>query len=166
MSENIDIKEFIRTRLDKFDESNKKYNHLIENSNIKIEDKEGIINIIFNDETGKNIYESKATILGTMDVGTNIWLWAWVTPYFSSSQTKDSRELLQYGLELEPDNNSNIHFYIKSHFVNSRIYFDSNITFDIHLALSLYISKKTKFIYPRIRKLEGGNTIIVYYLIY
>ena len=56
-------------------------------------------------------------------------------------------------LELEPNNNSNIHFFIKSHFVNSRIYFDSDVTFDIHLALSLYITKKPKFIYP-IRSVE------------
>ena len=166
MSENLDIKEFIRTRLDNFDKSNQKYSHLLDAKSTKIEKKENLTYLIFLDKDENKIQESLVTILGTFDLNTNIWLWAWVTPYFSSEESKDARDILKYGLELEPDNNSNIHFYIKSHFVNSRIYFDSDVTFDIHLALSLYITKKPKFIYPRRKKLEGGNDIIVYYLVY
>ena len=166
MSENLDIKEFIKTRLDNFDKSNEKYNNLIEVENTKIEKRDNITFLIFLDKNGKKIQESRVTILGTFDLNTNIWLWAWVTPYFTSEESKDSRDILNYGLELEPNNNSNIHFFIKSHFVNSRIYFDSDVTFDIHLALSLYITKKPKFIYPRRKKLEGGSDIIVYYLVY
>jgi hypothetical protein len=166
MSENLDIKEFIRTRLDNFDKSNEKYNYLLEADNIKINKKDNLLYLLFSDKNDKKIYEGQTTVLGSLDLDTNIWLWAWVTPYVSSEESKDSRDLLKYGLELEPDNNSNIHFYIKSHFVNSRIHFDSDVTFDIHLALSLYITKKPKFIYPREVNLEGGKTIVVYYLVY
>jgi hypothetical protein len=167
MSDNFDIKEFIRNRLDNLDNSNKKYNHLIINENIKIEERDNNIWFInFFNEDKKVLYENKCSVLGTLDLNTNIWLWGWVTPNFTIEETKDSREILNYGLLLEPNSNSNIHFYIKSHFVNSRIYFDSDTTFDIHLALSFYITKKAKFIYPRrIKGLEGTN-LIVYYLVY
>jgi hypothetical protein len=166
MSENLDIKEFIRTRLDNFDKSNEKYNYLLDANSIKINKKNDLLYLSFSDKNDKNIYEGQTTVLGSLDLNTNIWLWAWVTPYVSSEESKDSRDILKYGLELEPYNNSNIHFYIKSHFVNSRIYFDSDVTFDIHLALSLYITKKTKFIYPREVNLEGDRKIVVYYLVY
>ena len=66
---------------------------------------------------------------------------------------------------LEPSSNSLIHYYIKSHLVNSRLFFENDIFLDIHLGLSLYISKKAKFIYPNIKEI-GGNKIIVYYLVY
>ena len=167
MSDNLDIKDFIRNRLDNLDNSNEKYNHLIKNENIKIEKKEdNFFYINFFDNDKKIIYENKCSIIGTLDLNTSTWLWAWVSSYFTIEETKDAREILNYGLELDPNSNSNIHFYIKSHFVNSRIYFDSDITFDIHLALSFYITKKAKFIYPRTRKGLDGTNLIVYYLVY
>jgi hypothetical protein len=166
MSNDINIKEFIKNRLDNLDNSNKKYNHLINNKDFKIEKKEdNYWYIKFFDNNKKILYENKCSILGSFDLNTNIWLWAWVTPNFTIEETKDSRELLNYGLTLEPNSNSNIHFYIKSHFVNSRLYFDSDITFDIHLALSFYITKTSKFIFPRSNIINNVN-VISYYLVY
>jgi len=167
MSNDINIKEFIKNRLDNLDNARKKYNDFINNQNFKIEKKEdNTWNITFFDDNKNVLYENKCSILGTLDLNTNIWLWAWVTPNFTIEETKESRDILNYGLLLEPNSNSNIHFYIKSHFVNSRIYFDSDITFDIHLALAFYITKKSKFIYPRIRKGLNGINLISYYLVY
>jgi hypothetical protein len=166
MTDNIDIKDFIKNRLDNLDNSNEKYSDLINNSNIKFELDDNVNFIKFYDDKQKEIYKGKITILGTLDLDSKVWLWAWVTPNFTIEQSKDSRDILKYALELEPNSNSSVHFYIKSHFVNSRIYFDSDITFDIHLALSFYITKKAKFIYPRITKNLEGTNLIVYYLVF
>jgi len=164
MEDNIEnnniIQNFIKERLDKYDKSNSKYNHLIEMEEVKFNEDDELI--IFK-EKDIEIYKSKTTILGSFDLNTKIWLWAWVTPFLTASLTKDSRNILKYGLELEPFSNSNIHFYIKAHFVNSRIYFENDIYLDIHLALSLYIIKMGKFIYPK--KIKETNTII-YYIVY
>lgn len=164
--DNNDIKDFIRTRLDNFDKINEKYFNLIGNKNVKIESNEGIISITFLDNENNKIYSNRATVLGIFDTETRTWLWSWVTPNFTSEETKDARSILKYSLGLEPNSNSTIHFYIKSHLVNSRIYFDTKTTLDIHLALCLYISKKRKFIYPRIKIDNNGKKVIVYYLVY
>ena len=84
MSENLDIKEFIRTRLDNFDKSNEKYNYLLDAHSIKINKKNDLLYLSFSDKNDKNIYEGQTTVLGSLDLNTNIWLWAWVTPYVSS----------------------------------------------------------------------------------
>jgi len=162
--ESNDIKYFIKSRLDNYDKSNKKYYNLINNDDIKIDYQDGHIYIKFF-ENEKTVYEGRTTILGTMDLESKVWLWSWVTPNFTIEETKDARDILNYGLALEPNSNSTIHFYIKSHFVNSRIYFNADITLDIHLALSLYITKKGKFIYPRFKNISGKK-VIVYYLVY
>ena len=162
--ENNDIKDFIKVRLDNLDKSNKKYENFVNNDNIKIDYKDSQIYITFF-ENEKVMYEGKTTVLGTMDVDSKVWLWSWVTPNFTIEETKYAREILNYGLNLEPNSNSTIHFYIKSHFVNSRIYFHSDVTLDIHLGLSLYITKRGKFIYPRHKNISGRK-VIVYYLVY
>jgi len=162
--ESNDIKDFIKTKLDNYDKSNKKYYDLINNDDIKIDYKDSHIYIKFF-ENKKTVYEGKTTILGTMDLESKVWLWSWVTPNFTIEETKDARDILNYGLALEPNSNSTIHFYIKSHFVNSRIFFNTDITLDIHLALSLYITKRGKFIYPRHKNISGKK-VIVYYLVY
>ena len=160
------IKDFIRSRLDNLDKINEKYSNLIENKNVKIESTEGKINITFLDDKNEKVYSNRATVLGIFDSETNVWLYSWVTPNFTIEETKDARNILKYSLELEPNSNSGIHFYIKAHFVNSRIYFDSKNTLDIHLGLCLYILKKIKFIYPRVKIDNNGNKVTVYYVVY
>ena len=153
---NIDLYEFIKIRFDNFDKSNKKYEEYIKiqntedvntNLNVKI-NTEGTI--IFKKEN-EIIFEDNVNILGIFDISTCVWLWAWTSPMFTSDELKDSMNILKYGLSYDPKSNSNIHKYIKAHFTCSRIHFDKDIYLDIHLALSLYISKK-KFIYPKVDK--------------
>jgi hypothetical protein len=154
---NIDLYEFIKIRLDNFDKSNKQYAEYIEmaeddaynleNKSIRLLEN----NIISFKKDNKLIFEDKASILGIFDINTNVWLWAWTSPTFTQEELKDSLDILKYSLSYDPKSNSNIHKYIKAHFTCSRINFDKDIYLNIHLALSLYISKK-KFIYPRIDK--------------
>jgi hypothetical protein len=145
-----DITEFIKQRLNYLDESNNKFKHLIKISPENVDQYNDTQTIIFK-EKDIFLYEGKSTTLGTFDLNTKIWLWAWVSPYFTSKETKHSKDILEYGLKLEPDSNSIIHFYLKNHLVSSRIYFDTDIALDVHLAISLYITK-TKFIYPKYDK--------------
>ena len=163
MEDNIDLKTFIKDRLDYLDKSNSKYENLINNSNIEFNPSNSEVFIKFK---GDVEYKAKASLLGAFDGNTNLWLWAWAIPSFNFDEIKDSKEILEYGLMLEPNTNSKIHYYIKPHLVNSRLYFENKTFLDIHLSLSLYISKKAKFIYPRIKEKINGKEIIVYYLVY
>lgn len=163
MEDNIDLKTFIRDRLDLLDKSKSKYEDLINTSNVEFSSNNSDIMIKFKGDTE---YKAKASLLGAFDSNTKLWLWAWAIPSFNFDEIKDAKNILEYGLMLEPNTNSKIHYYIKPHLVNSRLFFESDVFLDIHLALSLYISKKAKFIYPRIKEKINGKDLIVYYLVY
>lgn len=163
--DNGNLQTFIKDRLDSLDHTNYKYKHLINNKDVEIYAEGSQIYIDFNKEENKE-YSAKASLLGVFDNNSKLWLWAWAVPSFNFDETKDSKNILEYGLMLEPNTNSDIHYYVKPHLVNSRIYFEKDIYLDIHLALSLYISKSAKFIYPRIKTKVNGKNIVVYYLVY
>ena len=107
-------------------------------------------------------------ILGYFDNNNLIWIWSWLLPQYNSTQTKIARELLNYGLKLEPESNVNEHIFIKSLLVNSRISIEDSIQLDTNLAIYSYLSpNKFKFIYPhKIYTDENKkNYITLYYLI-
>jgi len=159
------IKSFIKNILDELDISNSEYKNLIDIKDVEMKYENNMFTINFKEND--NIVDSKkASLLGVFDTNSKLWLWSWAVPSFSYDETFDSQKILQYGLHLEPRTNSDIHYYIKPHLINSRLYFENNIFLDIQLALSLYISKKVKFIYPRIKEEINGKKLIVYYLIY
>jgi hypothetical protein len=165
MEDNIDLKSFIKDRLDLLDKTNAKYEHLINNNNVEFIVGDDNNYIKFKDNH-KVEYEGKVSLLGAFDNNSKLWLWAWAIPSFNYNEIRDSKNILEYGLMLEPNTNSKIHYYIKPHLVNSRLLFENEIFLDIHLALSLYISKKAKFIYPRLKEKINGKDLIVYYLVY
>ena len=86
----------------------------------------------------------------------------------NANQTLLSRELLNYGLKLEPSSNSLEHFYIKALLVNSRVKIDEDIQLETNLAICSYLTKnKILFIYPRRRYLNNEKTkyVTFYYFI-
>ena len=147
-SGDLDIDEFLKNSLDKFDKSNMKYQELINKTSDEIDLPENENKIIFYKDKERKIKvnESKKSILGYFDKKTKIWLWAWVVPFLNKKETEYARKILNYGLDFDPVTNSSIHYYIKSHFITSRIYFESDVYLDIHLAMALSITKG-KFIY-------------------
>lgn len=154
---NNDLKNFIKEKLDILDKSKIKYKYYIENTNIFLDfDKNQFIVKI----NGEIIYSTFFSKLGIFDPSTKVWIWSWCMVSNTLDNTKNARKILDYGLMLEPLTNTNMHFYIKSHLVNSRIYFENDILLDIHLGLSLYISK-AHFIYTMEK-----NNIIHYFLVY
>ena len=115
-----------------------------------------------------NKYEYDYEVLGYYDNNTNIWIWGWVLPNMSSEKTIISKELLEYGIKLEPSSNSEEHYIIKSLLVNSRLKLEEFVQLETYLSIIFYLIKnKVLFIYPRILKLEedSENFITVYYII-
>ena len=160
--DNNNINFFIKDKLDILDKSKSKYKDFlnIKDVIIKTEDKK----IIFK-KNNEELYTGKFSYLGIFDLKSKVWLWAWCYPEFNFNDTIESRQILNYGLQLEPSTNSLVHTYIKSHLINSRLFFENEIFLDIHLGLSLYILKKSKFIYQKNVDI-GDNQLIFYMVVY
>lgn len=162
--DNNNINFFIKDKLDILDKSKSKYKDFI---NIKevIFKKEGEDKKIIFKKNGEEVYTGKFSYLGLFDFKSRLWLWAWCYPELNFTDTIESRQILNYGLQLEPSTNSLVHNYIKSHLINSRLFFENEIFLDIHLGLSLYILKKSKFIYQKNVDI-GDNQLIFYMVVY
>ncbi len=166
--ENDSLNQFIKKAIQHFDNqnlANLKILH-VPDSNVKFSLNDNTITFILDDKEKTFDFE----LLGYFDNQANIWIWAWLLSNLNSEQTKLSRELLNYGLKLEPSSNSIEHFFIKSLLVNSRISIEEDIQLETNLAIFSYIIKnKINFIYPRKRYLENsnntGNYVTFYYLI-
>lgn len=156
--DNNNINFFIKDKLDILDKSKSKYKDFISIKDIEKEDKK----IIFK-KNGEEIYTGKFSYLGIFDLKSRIWLWAWCYPGLNFNDTAESREILKYGLMLEPSTNSLVHTYIKSHLINSRLYFENEIFLDIQLGLCLYILKKSKFIYQK--TVDFGDSQVIFYMV-
>jgi len=161
---NNDIDEFLKNSIDKFDKCQTKYENLINKTSDEIDLPENENKIIFykDKEKKEKIGQFKKSILGYFDINTKVWLWSWVVPFLGKKETELSRKILDYGLDFNPSTNSSIHYYIKSHFISSRIYFESDVYLDMHLAMALSVSKG-KFIY-RVH-LKDANSYI-YHIIF
>jgi hypothetical protein len=166
--ENDSLNQFIKKALQHYDTQNLANIKIlyVPDSNVKFSLNTDTITFILDDKEETFDFE----MLGYFDNQVNIWIWAWLLTNLNSEQTKISRELLNYGLKLEPTSNSIEHFFIKSLLVNSRISIEEDIQLETNLAIFSYIIKnKIKFIYPRKRYLENsnntGNYVTFYYLI-
>jgi hypothetical protein len=158
--EDSSLNQFIIKVLDYYDKQTLMYYEHITNNNVKIN--ENTNEIIFNDETKYN-YE----LLGYFDNANNIWIWGWILPQYNIKETRIARNLLDYGLKLEPETNITEHLYIKSLLVNSKISIDTSIQLDINLAIYSYLSHdRFLFIYPyKVLSEDKKNYITLYYLI-
>lgn len=163
--ETVSLHQFIKKASEYYDNQKYNYINLISNQNVKIN--EATSEIMFMFETEKPYY-GEYEILGYFDNQTNIWIWGWLLGDLSSSHTNLCRELLNYGLKLEPRSNSEEHFMIKSLLVNSRISLEEDVQLDINLAIYSYLIRdKIAFIYPRKRYIDDTNKkyVTFYYLI-
>ena len=153
------IKIFLKGQLDNLDKSKSKY-EVLNNKNIYVHLNHEEESIVFK-KNEEIIYLNKYSTLGIFHKSTKVWLWSWAMSDIQFNETKEARKILDYGLKLEPHlNDTQLHYYIKAHLVNSRIFFENDILFDIHLGLALYISK-AQFIYY----IENDD-IIYYYLVF
>ena len=161
----MDFSDLIKKSLEYYDNQNDKNIKYIQNTHIEVNLKD---KITIYDKDYKKLLESEYEVLGLFDNQTNIWLWSWLLPFLNSSETVISRKLLDYALKLEPQSNSDDHYYIKSQLLNSRITIEDSIELDIHLALSSYLIKDLfSFIKPLKIFLNEDKTkySTIYYLI-
>jgi len=158
------LSQFIKKALDYYDNQKLKYYNLISLENIKYDvDKNDIVFIDNNMKKTEYTFE----MLGYFDNMTNIWIWAWLMHNIQSNQTKICRDLLAYGLKLEPDTILEEHNFIKALLVNSRIMIEDSIQLETNLAICAYLVRdKFKFIYPRKLYLDDSKTsFITFYLL-
>jgi len=156
------LSQTIKMAIEKYDTICFKYKDYIYNKNVQFENNDDIIKFNFDDKIEKFDCE----LLGYFDNQNNIWIYSWVLNR-NLSHTKISRELLEYGLKLEQDSNTDEHFLIKSLLVNSRIQINESLQLDINLAIyTSLLRDKIKFIYPHINYLDDSKkNFITFYLL-
>ena len=166
MNNNInDLSILIKKALEYYDIQNTKYQHISKLINLPLDREKNIIKF-------PNINtEFKYEILGLFDSITNVWLWAWMSPDFLYNETNIVRNLLNYGLKINPTLINEISFnkiYLKTQLVNSRFVLEDSVQLELHLAISSYLAKdKFKFIYKKNKYInkEKNKYISIYYLV-
>jgi hypothetical protein len=163
------LNEFIKTFLIYYDNQNIKYHEYLNNNISKINIDNNVNTIII--KNNKNLFKGSYEILAMFDYQTNIWQWSWIIYNINSQLTNISKDLLNYGLKLEPSNNyiNTEHTYIKSFLVNSKIQIGTDVELYTNLALVSYLLKdQIKFIFNNYIYLDDNKTksISYFYLIY
>jgi hypothetical protein len=155
----MEISDLIKKSLDFFDKQNNKYNKYLE-EDISLKDKKIFLS------KNKSTIDINFEVLGIFHHSSKVFIWGWVLPYLSMNETKISRELLNYGLNLDPQSNNKEHFYLKSLFVNSRIYIENDFDLDLISSISSYLLKdKFNFIHRTIMTSKGNMLITTFYLV-
>ena len=155
------LNDIIIKSLDHYDNNVLKYDKY-NNQEVHINNETNEIKFISNNENKNYNFE----ILGLFDNTNNIWIWGWAI-YINNNLIKLSKELLNYGLKLEPGLNSSVeNSFIKSLFVNSRILIETNEELDVNLAIMYYyIKNKCLFIFPYKYYLDDTKYITYYYIV-
>lgn len=152
------LNQFLLKVLDYYDKQNENNIEYIYSKNINI-------NIKDNNEIIISKKKFNFELLGYIDNNTHFWSWSWILPQYNMTDTKNARELLNYGLKLEPETNTNEQIFIKSLLVNSKILIESEIQLSIYLAIfSFLLNERIKFILPY-KLNDKNNNLTLYYLI-
>ena len=160
------LNEFIIDSLKEYDNNCLMYNKYT-NSKIKIKIDHNINEINFIDNDDNNIYKNNFEILGIFDNSNHIWIWGWAI-YINNDLIKITKDLLNYGLKLEPRPGQDITFnsFIKSLLVNSRILIETDVELNNNIAIIYNLIKnKFSFIYPYKYYLDDNKFIIYYYMV-
>ena len=101
------IIDLIKKSLVHFDNQNNKYKKYLKDTTIYIAERKILSKITGEDK--KLNFETE--ILGIFNHQSKVFLWSWSLPYLGINDTKISKELLNYGLRLEPSSNTVSHFF-------------------------------------------------------
>jgi hypothetical protein len=156
------LSDTVKKALDYYDNQQMKYRHLINNQNsyYNIPDN----SIIFNDINEEYYSE----LLGYYDNLNGIWIWGWVLADFNYKDTPVCKDLLDYGLKLEPSSSTREQIMIKGILVNSRIKIDEQVQLEINISIYAYlIRERIKLIYAKKKYLDEAHTnyVTFYYLL-
>lgn len=128
-----------------------KYNNLIKK--LKIEKNEHVIKkdnnfdlkeniFIIKDINNNNKFTSNYEILCSWDEENKIITWAWALPDINKNKMYISKNLLNYGLDLNDDNL----LELKNILINSKIKIENKISLNILMMIFLFLSKKDAFL--------------------
>jgi hypothetical protein len=92
--------------------------------------------ILFLDKNNGELFRSRYEIIGVYYEDYKLWTWGWAMPNLNKNITRIIRKLLNYGIDLESSEN-----YLKSELITSRFTINNPIQLEIHLALSMYLTK-------------------------
>lgn len=102
------------------------------------------------DKNKKEIYKSRYEIIGIYENTSKTWSWAWSIPKLKKNITYISRQILNYGLDLDVSEQNSL--FLKSELITGRFRITSDIQLDLHASIASYISKQPivyKFIFHR-----------------
>ena len=156
------LKDFILNSIEHYDNQHLKYKKIILSKSYTIDNENNITFI----NKHKELYKFDYEILGYFDIINKIWIWSWVFPGYTTDKTNISRQLLNYGLSIEPPWTTVEQSILISIFVNSRLKFHEFIELELMLALCCYIMKNNiKFIYSVTKYKTETAVGILYYII-
>lgn len=106
--------------------------------------------VSFFDKDKQEIYNFSYEVIGIYENQTKTWSWAWAIPKLKKNLTYISRKILNYGLDIEPENTNNT--FLRAELITGRFRISNIIQLDLHVAIASYIAKKPfifKCIYNR-----------------
>ena len=118
--------------------NNKKFfNNINKTKFIKNEDNndmnKNIIEFYYNK---KKLYSFKYEEIGSYYNKSKLWIWAWADPKLKKKENYISRKILNYGLDLDTNQN-----FLKTELVTSRFTVSNLLQLDIHVAIASYLTK-------------------------
>ncbi|ARF10802.1 hypothetical protein Hokovirus_3_75 [Hokovirus HKV1] len=149
--------EAIRSAVEYYDNNTVKYNKLYKkmyNGSLIMENDEIFLKYVYK----KKEQNIKLEYVGCFDIQVGLWVWSWANSGDKLSASNDGkiRKLLNYGLNIPTSN------LLREHLINSRCIFNSNIQYDIHIALISYITKMPIILcFDNIRINEDKKKIIL-----
>lgn len=90
------------------------------------------------DENKNLLIATEYEVIGKYYSGASVWVWAWTDPSLSKYQNSVSKQILVYGIELDPSKD----ILLKLQLITSKIIITNEIQLDVQLAVSSYISKQ------------------------
>ncbi len=113
--------------------------------------------IIFYDKNNKILFTANWEIMGEFFKKTNLWVWSWNINGLKKNQTLISKQLLKYGLDVDPNNSKDE--FIKMILSNSRFVIRNIPSLNIISYISLYLSKK-----ENIFNIQDDNKYTILYI--
>ena len=151
----------IKDALHMYDKNKDKFSSLVKSvAYVKKKDKSGDIesNIIgLYDKNDKLLYKAKYELIGLFNHQHDLWVWGWAVPNARKNLTYSSRQVLQYGLDIDYTKD-----HLKTELITSRLEISSPIQIDINLAVASMLVK-TPFIYkltinPSLAQITDDNS--------
>jgi len=148
----------IANALEYYDLHNQKYEKLLNNAvRLEVDTKLGDLNspqITLFDKNDKELLTAEYQYIGMYYKLFDIWVWAWGHSLYDKNATKLSRKILEYGLDLRPNNILN--GILRAQLITSRFKIQKKAQLDIHLALAGYLTKQP-IIYKYKNVLDNKN---------